>query len=45
MKLKNEKAFVELYEYVRMAVLMIHSEVTHKLTNEQDDKGDNKTVH
>ena len=42
---EDEKAFVELYEYVRMAVLMIHSEVTHKLTNEQDDKGDNKTVH
>ena len=36
----DEKAFMELYEYVRMAVLMIHTELNHGSKNVVDG-GDN----
>lgn len=36
----DEKSYMELYEYVRMAILMIHTEVTQKASVD-----DNKTVH
>lgn len=40
---EDEKAFVELYEYVRMAVLMIHTEITQPGTSSSDQS--DKTVH
>lgn len=39
----DEKAYVEVYEYVRMSVLMIHTELTSKAA--PVDREDNRTVH
>ena len=39
----DEQSFMELYEYIRMAVLMIHTELTQATTTPAN--GDDKTVH
>jgi hypothetical protein len=41
---KDEKAFMEVYEYVRMAVLMIHTELTQPHEGESGD-GNEPTLH
>ncbi len=40
----DEQSFMELYEYIRMAVLMIHTELTQETPAPTHDDGD-KTVH
>lgn len=42
---EDEKAFMEVYEYVRMAVLMIHTEIMGKSDKSTVEDGDGRTLH
>lgn len=42
---EDEKAFMEVYEYVRMAVLMIHTELTGKSDKRTAEEGEDRTLH